>query len=159
MLVINQSVQAVVIDVGTTPIKRAATGRTSTLAQPPADAPPPPLLLRRSCTGHRNSVSVARPSPTAPRTATASPHGPRLPAQPPPAEPATAQLPLPAAAPASRNSVTGPMHMEVANCCRYLAMVLYHAGDMAGAIVQQHKELIINERCLGLDHPDTAHRQ
>ena len=37
-------------------------------------------------------------------------------------------------------------------------MVLYHAGDMAGAISQQHKELIINERCLGLDHPDTAHR-
>uniref|UniRef100_A0A2N9JBE0 Uncharacterized protein n=1 Tax=Fagus sylvatica TaxID=28930 RepID=A0A2N9JBE0_FAGSY len=42
--------------------------------------------------------------------------------------------------------VTGPMHREVANCCRYLAMVLYHAGDMAGAIMQQHKELIINER-------------
>ncbi|KAI3740028.1 hypothetical protein L2E82_30445 [Cichorium intybus] len=53
--------------------------------------------------------------------------------------------------------VTGPMHREVANCCRYLAMVLYHAGDMAAAIMQQHKELIINERCLGLDHPDTAH--
>ncbi|KAL9142343.1 hypothetical protein ABFS82_14G163600 [Erythranthe guttata] len=53
--------------------------------------------------------------------------------------------------------VTGPMHREVANCCRYLAMVLYHAGDMSGAIMQQHKELIINERCLGLDHPDTAH--
>ncbi|KAF7824516.1 clustered mitochondria protein [Senna tora] len=53
--------------------------------------------------------------------------------------------------------VTGPMHREVANCCRYLAMVLYHAGDLAGAIMQQHKELIINERCLGLDHPDTAH--
>lgn len=53
--------------------------------------------------------------------------------------------------------ITGPMHQDVANCCRYLAMVLYHAGDMAGAIVQQHKELIINERCLGLDHPDTAH--
>ncbi|KAM7263463.1 hypothetical protein ACFE04_001146 [Oxalis oulophora] len=53
--------------------------------------------------------------------------------------------------------VTGPLHREVANCCRYLAMVLYHAGDMPGAIMQQHKELIINERCLGLDHPDTAH--
>eukprot|EP00262_Sarcandra_glabra_P005883 TRINITY_DN1781_c0_g3_i2.p1 TRINITY_DN1781_c0_g3~~TRINITY_DN1781_c0_g3_i2.p1 ORF type:complete len:757 (+),score=150.81 TRINITY_DN1781_c0_g3_i2:295-2271(+) len=53
--------------------------------------------------------------------------------------------------------VTGPMHRDVANCCRYLAMVLYHAGDMAGAVMQQHKELIINERCLGLDHPDTAH--
>ncbi|RRT76228.1 hypothetical protein BHE74_00033460 [Ensete ventricosum] len=36
-------------------------------------------------------------------------------------------------------------------------MVLYHGGDITGAIVQQHKELIINERCLGLDHPDTAH--
>ncbi|RWR82845.1 clustered mitochondria protein isoform X4 [Cinnamomum micranthum f. kanehirae] len=53
--------------------------------------------------------------------------------------------------------VTGPMHSEVANCCRYLAMVLYHAGDIVGAIMQQHKELVINERCLGLDHPDTAH--
>ena len=37
-------------------------------------------------------------------------------------------------------------------------MVLYHAGDMAGTIMQQHKELIINERCLGLDHLDTAQR-
>lgn len=48
--------------------------------------------------------------------------------------------------------------MLVLLCYRYLAMVLYHAGDTAGAIVQQHRELIINERCLGLDHPDTAHR-
>ncbi|XP_052142350.1 clustered mitochondria protein isoform X2 [Oryza glaberrima] len=53
--------------------------------------------------------------------------------------------------------ITGPMHKDAANCCRYLAMVLYHAGDIPGAIVQQHRELIINERCLGLDHPDTAH--
>uniref|UniRef100_A0ACD5Z3S7 Uncharacterized protein n=1 Tax=Avena sativa TaxID=4498 RepID=A0ACD5Z3S7_AVESA len=53
--------------------------------------------------------------------------------------------------------INGPMHKDAANCCRYLAMVLYHAGDTAGAIVQQHRELIINERCLGLDHPDTAH--
>ncbi|KAJ0988140.1 hypothetical protein J5N97_006496 [Dioscorea zingiberensis] len=55
------------------------------------------------------------------------------------------------------HQVTGPMHREVASCCRYLAMVLYHAGNLEGAIMQQHKELIINERCLGLDHPDTAH--
>ncbi|KAK7405463.1 hypothetical protein VNO78_06781 [Psophocarpus tetragonolobus] len=53
--------------------------------------------------------------------------------------------------------VTGSMHWEVANCCRYLAMILYHAGDMAGAIAEQRKELIINERFLGLDHPNTAH--
>ncbi|AQK54770.1 tola protein homolog1 [Zea mays] len=51
--------------------------------------------------------------------------------------------------------ITGPMHKDAANW--YLAMVLYHAGDTAGAVVQQHRELIINERCLGLDHPDTAH--
>jgi protein TIF31 len=37
-------------------------------------------------------------------------------------------------------------------------MVLFHAGDIAGAIVQQHQELIISERCLGLYHPDTAHK-
>lgn len=37
-------------------------------------------------------------------------------------------------------------------------MIYYHAGDMAGAITETQKELIINECCLGLDHPDTAHR-
>ncbi|GJS24631.1 hypothetical protein Tco_0453263 [Tanacetum coccineum] len=37
------------------------------------------------------------------------------------------------------------MHREVANCCRYLAMVVYHARDMAATIIQQHEELIINE--------------
>ncbi|GJS59952.1 clustered mitochondria protein [Tanacetum coccineum] len=46
---------------------------------------------------------------------------------------------------------------EAFTILHYLAMVLYHAGDMAPAIMQQHKELIINERCLGLDHPDIAH--
>ncbi|KAF3773225.1 Clustered mitochondria protein, partial [Nymphaea thermarum] len=76
--------------------------------------------------------------------------------------------------------VTGPMHREVANCCRYLAMVLYHAGDMAGAIIQQHKDygnmalfyhglnqtelalrymsrtlLLLSLSC-GSDHPDVA---
>nr|GMC91511.1 protein GLUTAMINE DUMPER 6-like [Ipomoea batatas] len=72
----------------------AATGRTSTLAQPPADAPPPPLLLRRSCTAPRNSTEPRPPF------ANAAPHGHRLPTQPPLALPATAQLPLAATAPA-----------------------------------------------------------
>ncbi|KAL1300799.1 clustered mitochondria protein isoform X1 [Arachis hypogaea] len=53
--------------------------------------------------------------------------------------------------------VTGPMHCEVATCCRYLAMITYHAGEMDVAVAQQQRELIINETCLGLDHPDTAH--
>ncbi|GBG58709.1 hypothetical protein CBR_g110 [Chara braunii] len=53
--------------------------------------------------------------------------------------------------------VCGPLHREVANCCRYLAMAHYHKQDLQNAVVQQHKELIINERVLGADHPDTAH--
>ena len=33
-------------------------------------------------------------------------------------------------------------------------MVLYHTGDPGRAIVQQHRERNINERCLGLYRPD-----
>nr|GEW23090.1 hypothetical protein [Tanacetum cinerariifolium] len=36
----------------------------------------------------------------------------------------------------------------------YLAMVVYHVGDMAVSIMQQHMKLIINERCLGMWHDD-----
>eukprot|EP00850_Spirogloea_muscicola_P020632 SM000222S06973 [mRNA] locus=s222:140907:151145:+ [translate_table: standard] len=53
--------------------------------------------------------------------------------------------------------VCGPLHREVGNCYRFLAMVLYHAGELQAAIQNQQRELIINERCLSLDHPDTAH--
>eukprot|EP00897_Mesotaenium_endlicherianum_P008021 jgi/Mesen1/7247/ME000373S06317 len=41
--------------------------------------------------------------------------------------------------------------------CRRLAMVLYHAGDPGSALLQEHRELIVNERILGPDHPHTAH--
>nr|GEW90688.1 cinnamoyl-CoA reductase-like SNL6 [Tanacetum cinerariifolium] len=54
-----------------------------------------------------------------------------------------------------RNSKIGNGGVEAKG--PYLAMVVYHAGDMAATLIQQHKELIINERCLGLDHPDTTH--
>eukprot|EP00898_Chlorokybus_atmophyticus_P003922 jgi/Chlat1/4530/Chrsp29S04454 len=53
--------------------------------------------------------------------------------------------------------VCGPLHKEVATCCRYLAMVHYQAGNWDEAIQFQQKELLINERILGLDHPETAH--
>ncbi|MED6222322.1 hypothetical protein PIB30_063249 [Stylosanthes scabra] len=36
-------------------------------------------------------------------------------------------------------------------------MIQYHCGEPEQAIGQQLKELIINETCLGLDHPDTVH--
>ncbi|CAI7920609.1 unnamed protein product [Closterium sp. NIES-54] len=40
---------------------------------------------------------------------------------------------------------------------RYLALIFYHAGETGNAILQQHRELIINERVVGTDHPDTVH--
>ena len=55
-------------------------------------------------------------------------------------------------------NVHGALSKEVAQCCKLLAVVLFHAEDYAGAIAQGHKELILNERILGLDHPDTIHR-
>ena len=55
-------------------------------------------------------------------------------------------------------NVHGAMSKEVAQCCKLLAVVLFHAEDFGGAIAQGHKELILNERILGLDHPDTIHR-
>lgn len=36
-----------------------------------------------------------------------------------------------------------------------LAVVLYHTGDFNQATIYQQKALDINERELGLDHPDT----
>ncbi|CAI5969203.1 unnamed protein product, partial [Closterium sp. NIES-65] len=53
--------------------------------------------------------------------------------------------------------VCGPLHLDVAACCRYLALIFYHAGETGNAILQQHRELIINERVVGTDHPDTVH--
>uniref|UniRef100_A0A2N9HZ65 CLU central domain-containing protein n=1 Tax=Fagus sylvatica TaxID=28930 RepID=A0A2N9HZ65_FAGSY len=68
--------------------------------------------------------------------------------------------------------VTGPMHREVANCCRYLAMVLYHAGDMASygnmalfyhglnqtelALRHMSRALLLLSLSSGPDHPDVA---
>eukprot|EP00271_Cylindrocystis_brebissonii_P000725 TRINITY_DN10955_c0_g1_i1.p1 TRINITY_DN10955_c0_g1~~TRINITY_DN10955_c0_g1_i1.p1 ORF type:complete len:1987 (+),score=538.25 TRINITY_DN10955_c0_g1_i1:283-6243(+) len=55
-----------------------------------------------------------------------------------------------------QQQVYGPLHLDVALCCRSLGKVLFHAGETGSAILHQHRELIINERCLGLGHPDTA---
>lgn len=52
--------------------------------------------------------------------------------------------------------VCGPLHADVATCCRALAVVLYHVGEMKPAQMQQHRELICNERVLGRDHPYVA---
>eukprot|EP00271_Cylindrocystis_brebissonii_P010218 TRINITY_DN26344_c0_g1_i1.p1 TRINITY_DN26344_c0_g1~~TRINITY_DN26344_c0_g1_i1.p1 ORF type:complete len:2692 (-),score=551.04 TRINITY_DN26344_c0_g1_i1:1086-9161(-) len=51
--------------------------------------------------------------------------------------------------------VCGPYHRMTAGAYSLLAVVLYHTGDFNQATVYQQKALDINERELGLDHPDT----
>lgn len=52
-------------------------------------------------------------------------------------------------------SVYGPMHSETAACCRLLGRLNYLMGDFAEALSYQQKAAIMNERCLGIDHPST----
>ncbi|KAK2994489.1 hypothetical protein RJ640_021294 [Escallonia rubra] len=52
-------------------------------------------------------------------------------------------------------AVCGPYHRTTASAYSLLAVVLYHTGDFNQATIYQQKALDINERELGLDHPDT----
>jgi len=45
------------------------------------------------------------------------------------------------------------MHPEIAACCRLLGRLNYLMGDYAEALAYQQKAAIMNERCLGVDHP------
>ncbi|ONM53049.1 Tetratricopeptide repeat (TPR)-like superfamily protein [Zea mays] len=51
-------------------------------------------------------------------------------------------------------TVCGPYHRMTAGAYSLLAVVLYHTGDFNQATIYQQKALDINERELGLDHPD-----
>ncbi|CAH9075729.1 unnamed protein product [Cuscuta epithymum] len=52
-------------------------------------------------------------------------------------------------------AVCGSYHRTIASAYSLLAVVLYHTGDFNQATIYQQKALDINERELGLDHPDT----
>ncbi|XP_071710062.1 protein REDUCED CHLOROPLAST COVERAGE 3 [Rutidosis leptorrhynchoides] len=52
-------------------------------------------------------------------------------------------------------AVCGPYHRTTASAYSLLAVVLYHTGDFNQATIYQQRALDINERELGLDHPDT----
>jgi len=54
------------------------------------------------------------------------------------------------------HQVYGPLYTDTALCYSTLAMVLYHAGDAAQALLHQKKATIINERTQGLDHFETT---
>mmetsp|Transcript_5797 Transcript_5797/g.11493 ORF Transcript_5797/g.11493 Transcript_5797/m.11493 type:complete len:566 (-) Transcript_5797:205-1902(-) len=51
----------------------------------------------------------------------------------------------------------GPMHEQSAQCYTLLALVCYRAQDIPQAVEMQQKALLVYERILGIDHPDTVH--
>lgn len=54
------------------------------------------------------------------------------------------------------NNVYGPMHPEISMCLRLLARLNYIMGEYNDAYFTQHKAVMMSERVLGLDHPQTA---
>lgn len=55
----------------------------------------------------------------------------------------------------SLNNVYGAIHAELPQCMRLLARLAYILGDHQEALGQQHKAVLISERCNGLDHVNT----
>eukprot|EP00644_Phytophthora_capsici_P008097 jgi/Phyca11/510361/fgenesh2_kg.PHYCAscaffold_58_\ len=53
--------------------------------------------------------------------------------------------------------VCGAAHEDAALCSSSLATVLYHAGDVAGAIAQQQRALALYTQLQGIDYHDTAY--
>lgn len=53
------------------------------------------------------------------------------------------------------NNVYGAMHPEIAQCLRLLARLAYILGDHQEALANQHKAVLMSERCNGVDHPQT----
>jgi hypothetical protein len=48
------------------------------------------------------------------------------------------------------------MHPEISMCLRLLARLNYIMGDYQEALYTQHKAVMMSERVLGIDHPQTA---
>nr|GLL25318.1 exocyst complex component SEC6 isoform X2 [Ipomoea trifida] len=97
-------------------------GRTSTLVQPPADAPPPPLLHRRTSTALRQRTSTelrhlrTSASPAPPRPAINATPSHRSPAQLPQPRPASA------ASPSQRRSAQPPPRLTALDGKRRFAL-------------------------------------
>ncbi|GMF15725.1 unnamed protein product [Phytophthora lilii] len=53
--------------------------------------------------------------------------------------------------------VCGAAHEDAALCSSSLATVLYHAGDVVGAIAQQQRALALYTQLQGIDYHDTAY--
>ena len=53
------------------------------------------------------------------------------------------------------NNVYGPMHAEIAACLRLLARLNYIMGEYGEAMSFQQRAVLMSERVLGVDHPNT----
>uniref|UniRef100_A0A3B4URC0 Clustered mitochondria protein homolog n=1 Tax=Seriola dumerili TaxID=41447 RepID=A0A3B4URC0_SERDU len=53
------------------------------------------------------------------------------------------------------NNVYGPMHVEICACLRLLARLNYIMGDHPEALSNQQKAVLMSERVLGIEHPNT----
>ncbi|KAL3103177.1 hypothetical protein niasHS_002363 [Heterodera schachtii] len=53
------------------------------------------------------------------------------------------------------NSIYGPLHPDLALCLRFMARMAYALNDFPDALTQQHRALLISERCNGIDHYET----
>ncbi|XP_063061104.1 clustered mitochondria protein homolog isoform X2 [Engraulis encrasicolus] len=53
------------------------------------------------------------------------------------------------------NNVYGAMHMEICACLRLLARLNYIMGDHPEALNNQQKAVLMSERVLGIEHPNT----
>uniref|UniRef100_A0A8C5AY28 Clustered mitochondria protein homolog n=1 Tax=Gadus morhua TaxID=8049 RepID=A0A8C5AY28_GADMO len=53
------------------------------------------------------------------------------------------------------NNVYGAMHVEICACLRLLARLNYIMGDHQEALSNQQKAVLMSERALGIEHPNT----
>uniref|UniRef100_A0A452TVL0 Clustered mitochondria protein homolog n=1 Tax=Ursus maritimus TaxID=29073 RepID=A0A452TVL0_URSMA len=53
------------------------------------------------------------------------------------------------------NNVYGAMHVEICACLRLLARLHYIMGDYAEALSNQQKAVLMSERVMGIEHPNT----
>uniref|UniRef100_A0A672RFS8 Clustered mitochondria protein homolog n=2 Tax=Sinocyclocheilus grahami TaxID=75366 RepID=A0A672RFS8_SINGR len=54
------------------------------------------------------------------------------------------------------NNVYGAMHVEICACLRLLARLNYIMGDHPEALSNQQKAVLMSERVLGIEHPNTV---
>ena len=55
-----------------------------------------------------------------------------------------------------QESISGPVHRDIANCYQHISGIHMAEGDLQHAIMFQHRALVLSERALGLDHPLVA---